>query len=183
MRTKQQVTGKISRRLRLAMGVSLMVSGCMGATIGGIVYARAADSVVNGEASLATKSCRDVLGSATREALCSAVNKSRASKGRASLKLDAALSRVAQKHAEDMAKQGYFSHQSPDGGTMVSRLEDAGLDYGYAGENIARGQDSVGDVMESWMNSAGHRKNILNPNFKKIGIGLYDEHWVQVFTD
>lgn len=177
------IQGKCNRRLRFALGALLIASSGFGAMAGGIANARAAESVVNSEAELATKSCRDTLGSSTREALCNAVNRSRAAKGRASLKLDAALSRVAQKHAEDMAKQGYFSHESPDGGTMVTRLEAAGLEYGYAGENIARGQETVVDVMESWMNSSGHRKNILNPNFKKIGIGLYDEHWVQVFTD
>ncbi|MGN0579072.1 MAG: CAP domain-containing protein, partial [Ruminiclostridium sp.] len=68
-------------------------------------------------------------------------------------------------------------------------FEELGIRYGAAGENIAAGQRSASEVMESWMNSSGHRQNILSSNFRKIGIGLYKSpdgygyYWVQIFSD
>ena len=91
------------------------------------------------------------------------------------------LGLAAQLHAEDMNDQGYFSHDSLDGRDFVERIDDAGYDGSARGENIARGQRSPEQVMESWMDSDGHRRNILAEGSNEIGVGFIDNHWVQVF--
>lgn len=91
------------------------------------------------------------------------------------------LALAAQLHAEDMNDQSYFSHDSLDGRTFDVRIRDAGYDGSPRGENIARGQRSAEQVMESWMDSAGHRRNILSEGANEIGVGFIDNHWVQVF--
>ena len=113
-----------------------------------------------------------------------AVNAERRKAGRAPLALAPDLSRVAQAHACDMARRGYFSHTSPDGRGMSARLGQAGLSGLCAmGENIARGQRDVPSVMEGWMRSAGHRRNILDSDYTLVGFGRADgPNWVQVFA-
>jgi len=91
------------------------------------------------------------------------------------------LALAAQLHAEDMNAQGYFSHDSLDGRDFVQRIDDAGYDGSARGENIARGQRSPEQVMQSWMDSDGHRRNILSEGSNEIGVGFIDNHWVQVF--
>ncbi len=91
------------------------------------------------------------------------------------------LALAAQLHAEDMNDQGYFSHESLDGRDFVQRIQDTGYDGGARGENIARGQRSAEQVMQSWMDSDGHRRNILSEGSNEIGVGFIDNHWVQVF--
>jgi len=91
------------------------------------------------------------------------------------------LALAAQRHAEDMNDQGYFSHDSLDGRDFVQRIDDAGYDGSARGENIARGQRTAESVMSSWMGSDGHRRNILSEGSNEIGVGFIDNHWVQVF--
>ena len=122
------------------------------------------------------------LGSATEAAAASSsgtqlkvgivhsVNDIRAQHGCKSLKIAKKLNKSAQGHAEDMAAKGYFSHTSADGRSWVSRQRATGWKK-PGGENIARGFDNAGDVMEAWMNSPGHRRNILNCSFRYIGVG------------
>ncbi|MGR9546567.1 CAP domain-containing protein [Priestia megaterium] len=113
------------------------------------------------------------------------VNEKRKAAGLNPLTENWELSRVAQYKAEDMHDKGYFDHNSPTYGSPFKMMKDFGIKYGYAGENIAKGQRSPQEVMNSWMNSQGHRENILSPNFKHIGVG-YDargHEWVQQFTD
>ena len=90
------------------------------------------------------------------------------------------LYRAAQDHAQDMVDQGYFSHDSLDGRSFSDRAEEAGYPGFPRGENIAAGQQTPEQVMDSWMNSQGHRANILS-DADEIGVGLVDFHWVQVF--
>jgi uncharacterized protein YkwD len=111
------------------------------------------------------------------------VNEQRAKVGIAPLTLDAKIVAVSQDYAEKMATEGFFSHTSPDSSTMSSRLRAGGVSYGWAGENIAMGQSSPSSVMQAWMNSSGHRANILNSHYKKLGVGAYQKYWVQDFTD
>ena len=118
-----------------------------------------------------------------RSNVCKLTNEKRNRYRRTNLTLDATLSRVAQRFAEDMDRRGYFSHVSPEGQTLGMRLRNGNADFGYAGENIARGQESSLEVMNSWMNSPGHRANILKSQFRRIGIGHSGKVWVQVFTD
>lgn len=111
------------------------------------------------------------------------VNRERSRYRRHPLRLDARLSRVAQAFARDMVRRGYFSHTSPEGRDMSDRFREGRVFYSTAGENIARGAKDGKDVMSMWMESSGHRRNILNSDFNRIGVGNYQNHWVQVFTD
>ena len=82
-----------------------------------------------------------------------------------------------------MQKNGYFSHTSPTYGSPFDMMRDFGVSYRTAGENIAQGQRTPQEVVNAWMNSAGHRKNILNGNFTHIGVGYEasGNHWTQMF--
>lgn len=127
--------------------------------------------------------CKTSDSQASEEAICRLVNVERAKDKETVLQLDSRLSQIARAHARDMIKRNYFSHESPDGETMSGRLRKGKAVYKYAGENIARGYKDSENVMIGWMNSRGHRKNILNPRYRKIGIGVVEKHYVQVFTD
>ena len=119
----------------------------------------------------------------TTQQVAQLVNKERTRRGLKPLAGDTKLSSVASGHAKDMYSQSYFSHQSLDGRTMTDRMEDGEINYHYAGENIAWGQTTAQKVMSAWMNSPGHRRNILNPRYRKIGIARAGNYWVQDFTD
>ena len=88
---------------------------------------------------------------------------------------------VAEKKAMDMINSNYFSHTSPNYGSPFDMLKTFGVTYKAAGENIAKGQKSPQEVMNSWMNSSGHRANILNGQYNAIGVGYYNGAWVQMF--
>jgi len=94
------------------------------------------------------------------------------------------LRRVATAHSEDMAARDFFSHTNPDGQDPGDRAAAAGYD-GYAGENIAMGYRSAEAVVEGWMDSSGHRANILNCSSTEIGVGVADSprglYWTQMF--
>lgn len=117
--------------------------------------------------------------------ICQLTNKERAAQGVGPLTLDAKIVAVAQAFALDMYARNYFSHTSPSGSTMTSRLNAGGVAYKYAGENIAKGQRTPQEAMKSWMNSSGHRANILKSQYKKLGVGYQAQGkiWVQDFTD
>ncbi len=108
-------------------------------------------------------------------------NTERAKNGLNLLELDNNLIKSAQGHAEDMYNNSYFSHTSLDGRTLSDRILKYSKEFNFMGENIAKGQNSPKSVIDSWMASQGHRENILNPNYKKIGIGYYKGYWVQNF--
>lgn len=98
------------------------------------------------------------------------------------------LSNVARKKSEDMARNNYFSHTSPTYGSPFDMMKSFGIKYNTAGENIAKGQSSAQSVVTGWMNSSGHRANIMNPSFNKIGVGHYKSNngtnlWTQMFTN
>jgi uncharacterized protein YkwD len=131
----------------------------------------------------AQEACRNERISSERLEVCVFTNENRLREELIPLRLDPALSRVAQNHAQDMLARDYFGHESPDGGTLRTRLVGAGIRYGFAGENIAKGQITAGEVVEDWMKSAGHRRNILQPEFRRIGVGKAGSLWVQVFAD
>jgi uncharacterized protein YkwD len=110
------------------------------------------------------------------------VNAIRAQHGCRNLKPVRSLTNAAQGHANDMALTAVFSHTSADGRSWISRIRTAGWKR-PGGENIAKGFDSVPDVMTAWMNSPDHRRNILNCNFRHIGVGYTPagDYWVQDF--
>lgn len=109
------------------------------------------------------------------------VNQERAKAGLAPLQFDDALSKVATAKAADMAQNNYFDHNSPTYGSPFDMMKQFGISYSTAGENIAMGQQSAQEVMSQWMNSEGHRQNIMNASFTKIGVGYVNGYWVQSF--
>ncbi|WP_439116420.1 CAP domain-containing protein [Paenibacillus antri] len=109
------------------------------------------------------------------------VNKERAKAGLKSLSMNNELSRMAMDKAQDMINNNYFDHQSPTYGSPFDMMNAYGISYNTAAENIAKGQRSPTEVMSSWMNSQGHRANILNGSFTQIGVAYYNGGWVQVF--
>jgi uncharacterized protein YkwD len=99
------------------------------------------------------------------------VNEERAKVGCSAVAANSALTELAQNYSEDMAARGFFDHTDPDGRTPWDRAERAGISN-LGGENIARGQADAAAVMDAWMNSPGHRANILNCDFKTLGVGV-----------
>ncbi len=99
------------------------------------------------------------------------------------------LGQAAQNYAEDLATQNFFSHTGKDGSTFASRIGATGYRYSAAGENLAAGHSDALSVFQGWMNSEGHRTNILNERFTEVGFGLFDStgssdfglYWVQSF--
>ena len=115
-------------------------------------------------------------------------NRERQKQGLAPLKLSTQLSSAAQLHGTDMARNNYFSHTGRNGSNLGVRAKASGYKYSRVGENIAAGRSTAEGTMKQWMNSAGHRANILNPKFTEIGFGYantpnsrYQHYWVQVF--
>lgn len=120
------------------------------------------------------------------EAVLKLVNAERSKAGLQPLTLSDKLTNIAYTKAKDMADKGYFSHESPTYGSPFDMLKQFGVSYSYAGENIAAGQKTAEEVMNSWMNSSGHKANILNKNYTQIGVGFYrggeyGTEWVQLF--
>ncbi len=111
------------------------------------------------------------------------INEIRADYGLSPLTENWELSRVARYKSRDMSTLGYFSHTSPTYGTPFEMIKSFGLTYRTAGENIARGYKSAEAVVNGWMNSSGHRANILNANFRYIGVGYESNgsYWTQMF--
>jgi uncharacterized protein YkwD len=100
------------------------------------------------------------------------VNEERAKVGCSALAANSSLTGLAEAFSDDMAARGFFDHTDPDGASPWDRAAKAGItDLG--GENIARGQATAAAVMEAWMNSPGHRANILNCDFKTLGVGVH----------
>lgn len=110
-------------------------------------------------------------------------NKERQKNGLPALKADSSLSKVAQAKSNDMNAKHYFSHTSPTYGSPFDMMRDFGVTYRSAGENIAMGQPTAQQVVTAWMNSEGHRKNILSPNYTNIGVGYTKtgNYWSQMF--
>ncbi|NEA40253.1 CAP domain-containing protein [Streptomyces sp. SID11385] len=110
--------------------------------------------------------------SAAAAAVLSLVNQERAKVGCSAVRADGALASLATAFSDDMAARGFFDHTDPDGDTPWDRADQAGVGN-LGGENIARGQADAAGVMESWMNSPGHRANILNCDYKTLGVGVH----------
>ena len=115
------------------------------------------------------------------------VNIERQKAGLAPFSYSGELSKVARAKSQDMANNNYFSHNSPTYGDPFAMMRSFGIQYRTAGENIAKGYSSAQSVVNGWMNSPGHRANILNSSFGKIGVGYVNAkgttYWTQMFTD
>ncbi len=122
----------------------------------------------------------------TMEDMLTAVNAERAQYGLSPLVLSYKLTQAAQTQADDMAFNKFMSHYGSDGSSPFDRMKRVGYNYKTAGENVAAGYDSVTDVMVGWMNSEGHRANILDSSFTQLGVGYQSDsngrwYWVQTF--
>ncbi|MBG9790125.1 CAP domain-containing protein [Brevibacillus laterosporus] len=109
------------------------------------------------------------------------VNQERAKAGLKPLSMDKELSKMATDKAKDMAQNNYFDHDSPTFGSPFDMMKQYDISFRTAGENIAEGQRSAEEVMKDWMGSDGHRRNIMDSSFTKIGVGYYNGYWVQEF--
>jgi uncharacterized protein YkwD len=114
------------------------------------------------------------------------VNQERAKVGADPLKINEQLDLAADLHTLDQAKMNKMSHTGSNGSTMGDRITNAGYVFSSAGENVAYGFADAAAVVKGWMNSEGHRKNILNPNYKEIGVGYAEgadgrPYWTQDF--
>lgn len=114
------------------------------------------------------------------------VNVERSKQGLQPLTENWQLSRVARYKSADMAAKNYFSHTSPTYGSPFRMMESFGIKYSSAGENIAYGQKTPQQVMTAWMNSPGHRSNIMSPSYTQIGVGYATNksgtpYWTQMF--
>lgn len=111
------------------------------------------------------------------------VNKERTSRGLKALTQNWELSRVARYKSQDMKDNRYFAHNSPTYGSPGKMIRDFGISYRSYGENIAQGYRTPQAVVDGWMNSSGHRQNILNPSFTQIGVGYVasGNYWTQMF--
>ncbi|RCX13477.1 spore coat assembly protein SafA/uncharacterized YkwD family protein [Anaerobacterium chartisolvens] len=114
------------------------------------------------------------------------VNVQRANAGLKPLTENWELSRIARYKSQDMINKNYFSHTSPTYGSPFDMIKSFGINYSTAGENIAMGQRTAQEVMNGWMNSSGHRANILNSSYTQIGVGLAKNskgtcYWTQMF--
>lgn len=175
--------------------VAFFATGCStdGLTVSfgnpGSAATNAGDSTVNGTTSTGNNSGGPTAGNATETSgtvaqVIALVNDERAKSGLNSLTANAKLTAAAAAHADDMAVHSFFSHTGSDGASSADRATRAGYNWSAVGENIASGATSPAQVMDLWMNSSGHRANILNSNFTEIGVAV-DTHggllWVQVF--
>ena len=110
------------------------------------------------------------------------LNALRATRAAGPVRPNAVLAAVATAHAEDMVARGYFSHNSPDGGTMTTRIRAARYIACAAAENIAFGQSTEAQVFTGWVNSPGHFANMVNPRYTEYGLGRAGNHWVLVLA-
>lgn len=112
------------------------------------------------------------------------VNAERAKYGLSALKVDSRVQQAAQVRAAETVQS--FSHTRPNGSSFSTALTEAGVSYTRSGENIAYGQSTPQQVVQAWMNSSGHRANILNESFTTIGVGYTvsggTAYWAQLFT-
>lgn len=134
-------------------------------------------------------SCNPGGSSAFESEVVSLINLERANEGLPAFSNQSQLTSAARTHSDDMACNNFFSHTSPTTGSPFDRINAAGYSFSWAGENIAAGYGSPAAVVDGWMNSSGHRANILSENFTQIGIGYakwaesdYVVYWTAVFA-
>lgn len=127
--------------------------------------------------------------SSVAETLLAEVNRARGDHGLPALRLASRLGEAARRHTHYMADSGHFAHEGPNGESVADRVVAAGYAYRYVAENIAAGQASANEVVVAWMNSPGHRANMLNPTVVEIGVGYtfrtddpYHHYWTLVLA-
>lgn len=149
--------------------------------------AAGADPIVASRTAITAASAAPGPQSPVQQQVLALVNQERREAGCDPITLDRRLIQAANRHASDMARRGYFDHESPAGEKAGSRVTGAGYPWRRYGENIAKGQDSPYRVMADWMKSPGHRENILDCRLGQMGVGLAlaaddTPYWVQDFA-
>lgn len=170
-------SGYIERSIRPIFG------GAIQETVNFLTVKPESDSLVN----LHFKTTNITIDTKSTGKMLILINQARKKAGAGPLEIDSALQDVAILHAKDMFKQGYFSHYTPDGYSPFDRLANKNISYTVAAENLAYAPDVI-LATNGLLKSPGHRANILNPQFKRIGIGIvdgkiYGKMFVQEFTD
>ena len=156
------------KKLSLIFATLATLSGC-------IVIPASQGNGTNGP--VAIQNSTGMLGEAGR-----LLNVERAKAGKSRLKQSALLNLAAKRHADDMLRNNYFSHRGRDGSIMSKRISRVGLRTCYAAENLAKGQTTAAEVMNSWMNSPGHRRNNLSNRPAHFGIAKSGDLWVLLFS-
>jgi uncharacterized protein YkwD len=146
-----------------------------------------ADTLAAAQQDVSPASVSDSVNAPVQRQVLALVNENRRRGGCDALTLDRRLIAAANRHAADMARRGYFAHESPSGDRAGERVQDAGYRWSRYGENIARGQDNPAEVMDGWMHSPEHRENIMDCDLHQMGIGLAfasdrTPYWVQDFA-
>lgn len=141
----------------------------------------------NGSLNLDFTDAQGTVDTSSEQQMLQMVNVERTKRNLPSLVMNDQLQKVAREHSQDMLTRGYFSHFTPEGKSPFDRMNDAGIVYGFAGENLAFSAN-VNLAMQGLMESPGHKANILSPNFRKVGIGVidagvYGKMFSQEFTD
>lgn len=120
--------------------------------------------------------------SATASQVAQLTNQVRAKYRLRPLRFNCRLYNAAQRHTIDMVNSNRISHRGSDGSSVGSRVKRSGYKFSAVAENVAQGQRTPSQVVNSWMNSPGHRRNILNPQYTDIGVGYANNYWTQVFA-
>lgn len=153
--------------------------------VNGICYNVGSNGVISNDKDVIDSPSESTGTEAYAKEVLQIVNQERQAAGKAPLEWDDELSICAAERAKELVEK--FSHTRPDGSSCFTILKENGIQYLTAGENIAMGQTSPEQVMNSWMNSTGHKNNILSSSYGKIGVGCYYAdgryYWVQMFTN
>lgn len=163
----------------LIAALVLVVTTWQGGTGFGTDTAYAAAAASNSSKSLAAVYLKIQTQNASK--VVELVNQERKKAGLKPLIVHTNLTKMAKTKAIDMFKTAYFSHTSPKYGSPFDMMDAFNITYIYAGENIGKGQRTAEEVVKDWMESPGHKANILNPKYKLIGVGYYNGYWVQEF--
>jgi uncharacterized protein YkwD/uncharacterized membrane protein required for colicin V production len=151
---------------------STFLSG-LGASLGGNLTFKTIEPNSNETYNLGYKTTKVTIVKSAEDQMLVLVNKERVARGLKPLVMDESLVKLAEAHSKDMFARGYFAHNTPDGKDPFKRMSEAKINYLVAGENLALAPD-VAAAHKGLMESPGHRANILNPAFGKIGIGIID---------
>jgi uncharacterized protein YkwD len=149
-------------------------TGTVAETVDEVTQTASPDASASGSGCAGADTVPGSLRAAKRATLC-LLNRERAARGLRPVHLNHRLSVAAKRHSRDMVQRRYFDHTSPSGSTFTARVSRAGYHFSSLGENIAWGSGSYAtprSIMRSWMNSPGHRANILRSKFREIGIGI-----------
>ncbi len=182
---RTSLSGKFlfTKTLSLEVATHRIFGGALSDSLNFLTIKPDADSTIT----LHFKTNNGTIDTVSEKQMLKLINHEREKRGISQLVLSTRLTKVARQHAQDMLMRGYFSHYTPEGLSPFDRLEKENITYNSAAENLAFAPE-VDLAVSGFMKSEGHRKNILDPSFHKVGIGvidagIYGKMFVQEFTD